>query len=181
MPAAFDDSLQMLAHVAQHAAQWGGAPNRLLLSGHSAGAHLAALVALRAADRLRAGVPDGAVRACLPISGIMDLHHPAPAPGSLEERVYTMVLDDPVQDAVMSPICWTAGNRIPFDLSCGEHDSERVRRSNRRMAVLLKLQPAPVRLHIEPGQNHFQTHTSLRDASHPWYQRLASMIEEHAP
>ena len=181
LPAAFDDSVQMLAHVAQHVAQWGGAPNRLLLSGHSAGAHLAALVALRTADRLRAGVPDGAVRACLPISGIMDLHHPAPAPGSLEERVYTMVLDDALQDAVMSPICWTAGNRVPFDLSCGEHDSERVRRSNRRMAVLLKLQPAPASLHIEPGQDHFQTHTSLRDPRHPWYRRLASMIEQQTP
>ena len=91
------------------------------------------------------------------------------------------MLEDALQDAVMSPICWTAGNRVPFDLSCGEHDSERVRRSNRRMAVLLKLQPAPVSLHIVPGQDHFQTHTSLGDASHPWYQRLTHMIEVHAP
>ena len=83
----------------------------------------------------------------------MDLHHPAPAPGSLEERVYTMVRDDPLQDAVMSPIYWTARNRVPFDLSCGEHDSERVRRSNRRMAVLLNLQPVPVSMHVEPGQD----------------------------
>lgn len=180
LPAAFEDSVQVLAHVSQHVAQWGGAPDRLLLSGHSAGAHLAALVALRVADRLRAGVPDGAVCGCLPTSGIMDLHHPAPAPGSLEERVYTIVLEDAVQDAVMSPICWTAGNRVPFDLSCGEHDSERVRRSNRRMAVLLKLQLAPVSLHIAPGQDHFQTHTSLRDPDHPWYQRLARMVLEHA-
>ena len=125
LPAAFDDSLQMLAHVVQHIAQWGGAPQRLLLSGHSAGGHLAALVALRVADRLRADVPGAAVRGCLPISGIMDLHHPAPAPGSLEERVYTMVLDDALQDAVMSRICWTAGNRMPFDLSCGEHGMQR--------------------------------------------------------
>ena len=56
----------------------------------------------------------------------------------------------------MTRICWTAGNRVPFDLSCGEHDSERVRRSNRRMAVLLNPQPAPVSLHVEPGQDHFQ-------------------------
>ena len=180
LPAAFDDSVLMLTHVVKHVAQWGGAPDRLILSGHSAGAHLAALVALRTADCQRAGVPDGAVRACMPVSGIMDLHHPAPLPGSLEERVYTLVLEDALQDAVMSPICWTAGNRVPFDLSCGEHDGERVRRSNRRMAVLLKCQPAPVSLHIAPGQDHFQTHTCLRDASDPWYQRLAGVIEAHA-
>ena len=65
----------------------------------------------------------------------------------------TPVPEPPLQDAVMSPICWTAGNRVPFDLSCGEHDSARVRRSNRRMAVLLNLQPTPVSLHVEPGQH----------------------------
>ena len=171
-PAAFDDSLAALAHVSQHIASSGGDPTRLYLAGHSAGAHLAALVALRTT------VP---VRGCLPISGIMDLHHPLPAPGSLEERVYNMVLVDPTQDAVMSPICWTVGNRVPFDLTVGEHDSVRVRLSNRRMAELLKLQPSGVNLRDMPGQSHFDTHTCLRDGHATWYQRLKRVIKETSP
>ena len=171
-PAAFDDSLAALAHVSQHIASSGGDAKRIYLGGHSAGAHLAALVALRSTV---------SVRGCLPISGIMDLHHPSPAPGSLEERVYNMVLTDPAQDAVMSPICWTAGNRVPFDLTVGEHDSVRVRLSNRRMADLLKLQPSDVNLHDVPGQSHFDTHTSLNDGHAMWYQRLKNIIKETSP
>ena len=54
----------------------------------------------------------------------------APEPGSLEACVYNLVLNDPAQDAVMSPIGWTACNRV------------RVRRSNRRMFELFRLQNA---------------------------------------
>jgi acetyl esterase/lipase len=170
LPAAFDDSLRLLAHVTAEAARWGGDANRLHLAGHSAGGHLAALAALRYGAR-------GAVAGCLPISGIMDLHHPNPPPGTLEERVYTMVLSDPATDAAMSPLCWTAGNRVPFVLTCGDGDSERVLRSNRRMAALLHLQPVSAELHIEHDQDHFRTHTSLRDGAHPWYGRLSRLAK----
>jgi acetyl esterase/lipase len=172
LPAAFEDSVRLLAHVAAEAARWGGDADRLYLAGHSAGGHLAALAALR-----NPAPRDGAVRGCLPISGIMDLHHPNPAPGSLEERVYTMVLSEPAQDAAMSPLCWTAGNRVPFVLTCGDGDSERVLRSNKRMAALLRLQPAAEELHVERGQDHFRTHTSLRDHGHPWYARLSELAD----
>ena len=180
LPAAFEDSLRMLAHLAGNIGRFGGDAQRLYLGGHSAGAHLASLVALRPVDRARAGVPESAVRGCLPVSAIMDLYHPSPAPGSLEERVYSMVLQDPALDAVMSPICWTAGNRVPFALTVGENDSERVRRSNARIFELLKLQHASADLHVMPGQDHFKTHTSLREAGHPWYRRLDNMIERTA-
>ena len=167
-PAAFDDALAALAHVRQHIVSSGGDSARIFLGGHSAGAHLAALAALRSPV---------AVQGCLPISGIMDLHHPSPAPGSLEERVYSMVLPCPEQDGVMSPISWTAGNRVPFDLTVGEHDSARVRLSNSRMAELLRLQPGGVALHDMPGLSHFETHTCLRVAGAAWYVRLEKRLQ----
>ena len=79
LPAAFDDSLSALAHIASNVHRYGGAADRLLLAGHSAGAHLAALVALRPADRARAGLPSGAVRACLPAH---QRHHGLVPPGT---------------------------------------------------------------------------------------------------
>ena len=167
-PAAFDDAMAVVAHIRQHGGGFGGDPARIYLAGHSAGGHLAALVALRSPTR---------VQGCLPISGILDLHHPSPAAGSLEERVYTLVLSDAAQDAVMSPICWTPGNRVPFDLTVGEHDSARVRQSNRRMLALLRLQNAGVTFNENIDQSHFDTHTCLYDAGAPWYARLLKMIE----
>ena len=90
-------------------------------------------------DKVQHGLAPDLVGGCLPISGIMDLHDPQPAPGSLEERVYTTVLRGlpAEQDVVFSPLYWTAGNTLPFDLSFGEHDSARVQRSNRRLLPLL--------------------------------------------
>lgn len=168
LPAAYEDALACLAHVHSHAHEFGGDAQRILLSGHSAGGHLASLVALR-----KQSTAHSSIRACLPISAIMDLHHPAPPPGSLEERVYSLVLHDPLEDAAMSPICWAAGNTIPFELSIGQLDSERVRLSNRRLRALLQAQGAPVALHDHPSQSHFDTHTSLAQATHPWYNLLA--------
>ncbi|MBS7807233.1 alpha/beta hydrolase [Variovorax sp. PCZ-1] len=168
LPAAYEDALACLAHVHAHASEFGGNTQRILLSGHSAGGHLASLLALR-----KQSPAHSSIQACLPISAIMDLHHPAPPPDSLEERVYKLVLQNPLDDTLMSPLCWAAGNNIPFELFIGEHDSERVRLSNRRLHTLLKTQPAPAALHQHAGQSHFDTHTSLMQPNHPWYRQLA--------
>jgi arylformamidase len=167
LPAALDDCEAALALVQQQAARWGVAAQRLLLAGHSAGGHLAAMTALRTQQP---------VAGCLPISAILDLHHPAPPAGSLEERVYTSVLADRDDDARLSPIHWTRGNRVPFVLSCGALDSARVLRSNQRMAALLRLQPGSVELHVEDGADHFATHLALADPGHPWYAKLVQAL-----
>ncbi len=175
MPHTADDALAALAYVHRHAAGWGGNPRCLLLAGHSAGGHLAALTALLSAQRQAAGIADEHIAGCLPISGIMDLHHPQPAPGSLEERVYSTVLPEgqPQLDAVYSPVNWTPGNRVPFVLTWGSGDSERVRNSNRRLGELLQEQPGPLTMQEQGGVDHFGTHTGLQQASHPWYTLLA--------
>jgi acetyl esterase/lipase len=177
MPQLVDDALAALVHVHRHAADWGGSAQRLLLAGHSAGGHLAALTTLRSAQRQAAGVPDAHIAGCLPISGIMDLHHPQPAAGSLEERVYSTVLpeQEPHLDALYSPLCWAAGNRVPCVLSWGSADSERVRLSNQRLAALLQEQAAPLATHALAGTDHFGTHTGLNEAGHPWYASLARL------
>lgn len=182
LPAALDDALDLLATLQQVLPAWGGSPRRVLLSGHSAGGHVATMTALSRQAWSRHGVAPDMVRGCLPISGIMDLHDPQPAAGSLEERVYTTVLrgHDRLQDAVFSPLYWSAGNTVPFDLSHGEKDSARVVRSNRRLLPLLQAQAAPVEQHEYVGQDHFQTHLQLRDAGCPWYARLARMAQATA-
>lgn len=174
LPAALDDAAAALQFVAQRAADWGGSGERLLLSGHSAGGHIAAMTALA-----MPALPSG-VCACLPISGIMDLHHPAPPPASLEERVYTSVLSAPDDDAAFSPVCWARGNTLRFDLSFGEHDSERVQRSNRRLHSLLRRQPGAVALTVQAGADHFSSHTDLADAGHPWYARVTRLANRSA-
>lgn len=180
LPAAFDDAAALLAHLPGAAPQWGGDPGRLYLAGHSAGGAVAAMAALRVHALRTAGGSPQAVRGCLPISGVMDLCHPSPLPGSLEERAYTMLLDDPEHDSAMSALCWAAACNVPMVLSYGQYDSERVIHSNRRMHALLEhANPHGLfRCHEHPAEDHFQTHTALRNPSHPWFARLAHLVEE---
>lgn len=173
LPAACEDSLAALRASTAHCTALGADAGRIFVAGHSAGGHLAALLALR-----HAGAGHAALRACLPISGIMDLRHPAPEPGSLEERVYTMVLARREDDLAQSPVHWAAASTVPMHLSWGEHDSERVQRSNRELGALLARAGAPHSLCAEPDLDHFSTHTRLRDARAPWYRRLARMLQE---
>lgn len=49
-PAAFDDAYAVLTWTAEHAAELGIDPDRIAVGGHSAGANLAAAIALRARD-----------------------------------------------------------------------------------------------------------------------------------
>jgi acetyl esterase/lipase len=178
LPAAFDDGALLLATVQRDIARWGGDPARLYLAGHSAGGGIAAMTAMRQSALTAAGVVPGNLRGCLPISGIMNLYHPSPSPGSLEERVYTLLLDAPESDAVMSPLTWSAGSKVPMVLSYGEHDSERVIRSNRSLYAMLTTQQDTVRCHEHAGEDHFGTHTALADPGHPWYARLAQLVKE---
>lgn len=180
LPAAYEDGLAALRHVHENAGMFGGNPQRIYLAGHSAGGHLAALIALRSADMHKAGIPHQAIRACLPISGIMDLHHPAPEAGSLEQRVYTMVLNTAGDDVAMSPIHWSQDSMVPMHLSYGEHDSERVQRSNQVLAQRLSQIGTPYTLSVEVGLDHFSTHTTLSAPQAAWYQRLKSALEATA-
>ena len=180
LPCALDDALALLLALQQSPPSAASATNRFFLSGHSAGGHIAALTTLRTAQWDQAGLRPDVVRGCLPISGIMDMHAPNPPAGSLEERVYTHVLKgrDPLLDTVLSPLFWTAGNRVPFALTYGESDSPRVIKSNQRLFALLQAQAelAPATCVVEPGRDHFQTHTALRDPADGWYARLAAMV-----
>ncbi|KDB09254.1 hypothetical protein LIG30_1735 [Burkholderia sp. lig30] len=175
MPAAFEDCERLLCSLAA-SRSFNGDMRKVYVAGHSAGGHLATLTALRSSrnrEIARAGVE---IRGAAPISGIMDLAHPAPGAGSLEARVYDMVLARDDDDGVLSPVCWAAGNEVPLVLSYGEYDSERVIRSNRRLAALLACQSAPVAAHVAGGRNHFDTHLALRDPGDDWYTTLGELI-----
>jgi arylformamidase len=68
--------LQLVAAVAwvhRHAGEHGGDPTRLVVAGHSAGGHLAALLLCCDWPAVGAELPEGLVRSALSISGVFDL------------------------------------------------------------------------------------------------------------
>jgi acetyl esterase/lipase len=68
-PLFLDDGAQAVAWVQQHAAEYGGDPKRLVLMGHSAGAHMAAMLALNRHYLDAAGADPKRIIALIGLSG----------------------------------------------------------------------------------------------------------------
>ncbi|HEY0745996.1 MAG TPA: alpha/beta hydrolase [Steroidobacteraceae bacterium] len=163
-PAQYEDACAALSLVIERIGEFGGDPRRIVLAGHSAGGHLAALLTLK---QRFAGC-----RACFPVSSPFDLQYGDVAPDSHENRVYQYLLSDRRQDREASPIEFVSGNTVPFHLIWGERDLPHIVSASVRMAETLRVAGCPVSYEIVPSATHFDTHLSLRDAANPWYGRL---------
>jgi acetyl esterase/lipase len=64
------DVAESLRWTYDHIAEYGGNPNNIHVLGHSAGGHLAALLATNQSYASLAGVPPGTIKSCVSISGL---------------------------------------------------------------------------------------------------------------
>lgn len=174
-PVFLEDSLDAMAAISAMIGRFGGAGDRLFVSGHSAGGHIAALVALRQ-DLWRGRLPKGHLRGALPISAALDLRDPSPAPGSLEEAVYTTVLARAEDDEAASPLALVGHADLPFVLTWGSKDTPRVMRSNLAMEEKLKAQGRLFAALKLEGAGHFDTHLNLQEPDHPWYAAFRALL-----
>lgn len=72
-PAQIEDAADAFAWVARHIAQHGGDPSRIYVGGHSAGGHLAALLALNERYLRLLGLSSRNIRGVICISGVFDV------------------------------------------------------------------------------------------------------------
>ena len=103
-PQQVDDCRASLRWVYENIADYGGSPDRIHVSGHSAGGHLAAMLTLQREQRNALGLPDDVIKACFPVSGVFDV-----ADTLQDRREAFLRTQDDVRDA--SPLHNTAGKR----------------------------------------------------------------------
>jgi acetyl esterase/lipase len=148
-------------------ARFGGAPDRLVVGGHSAGGALAALLAARPGPLapevfagVRAVVCLSATLHQFPITGTPAAGYSVP-PGPL-------ILDP---DA---PLAQAGRMRRPFMIGWGgrERQRERVERSSMAMIDALRDGAQSVEWLFAPEASHFDTHLALGEPGHPWLQAL---------
>lgn len=171
-PAFLHDAVEALIAIHDRAASFGGDPNRIYLAGHSAGGHIAAMIALKRElwlDRI-----GDVVKGALIVSGTLDLHHPEPEPGTLEELVYTTILSRPGDDHAASPVNLASQAKVPFLLQWGEKDTPRIQKASPLMVARLgdKLLEAT----CFPGYDHFDTHLALAEPDGPFFQAFRRML-----
>lgn len=181
-PINLEDTIDALAWAAREIRTYGGDPGRLYLGGHSAGGHLAALAAVRSDLRAARGVPAGALRACLPVSGSFDFRAPPEERDRTQQIIYDEVLARPEQDAEASPIVWAEGLDVPMFIAFGGNDFPRLRRQAPAMVARLEeTGRVPVSWLELPGAGHFDTNQDCTDREHLWVAEARRIVAGGVP
>lgn len=167
-PAPAEDCAAALAWVHRHIAEHGGDPARIHIGGHSAGGHLAALIALRPEFLAAHGLARETIRACFPVSSTLDLVFPEAPAGSEEAGILATLFTRREDAALASPLRYVAGNTTPFYLVYGGRDFPRTMRTSAAMAEALADQPGRSASHVFPDHDHFDMGLKLAEPDGPW-------------
>lgn len=166
-PAPLDDVRSALQWLAEHAAAWGIDERRIFLWGESAGAHLAALAALDAADPAAAQVRG--VVAWFPPTDLLALDEDAARVGgephspadSRESRLLGGALAERRELATAaSPVTYVRAGAPPFLLMHGDADVAVPAEQSLRLASALTACGSMAEVDLVPGAGHMWTGAS---------------------
>ena len=176
LPDAIVDVKFALAWIREHIAEYGGDPDRIIVSGGSAGGHLAAMAALTVNDpEYQPGFEstDTSVLACVPLYPPTDLlaifADGGPWMQWLIRRTTPWVFgatpaEDPERYRHWSPITLVRPGLVPFLVVQGTGDNLVPHPQTRAFAERLRAQPGQEIVYLElPGAPHaFEVFHSLR-------------------
>jgi len=148
MPMA-DQVRRALAWVYKNAASFGGDQNRIYLSGHSSGGHLAGVV-LTTDWQKDFSLPKDVIKGGLCCSGMFDLK-----PVRLSARSSYVKFTDEVEQALSSQRRLEHLN-CPVILGYGTLETPEFQRQSRDFAAAVKAAGKPVTLLVGEGYNHFE-------------------------
>lgn len=153
-PAFVEDAARAAAFAKTRAPIYGADPSTLFLMGHSAGGHIAAMLATDARWLAAVGMKPGDFRALIGLAGPYDflpiwnprMREIFPGTGRIEET---------------QPIHFIDGDEPPMLLLRGEQDIVVLPRHNEKMAALLGSVGVPVEMKTYPQVGHSQIVTAL--------------------
>jgi len=174
-PAQIEDVKRAIAWTRQHIASYGGDPSYLVITGGSAGGHLAALAALTpGVEEYQPGFEDAdtTVSACVPFYGVYDLAGITGDRSAIEMRDYFLAprvfRKDPKEDLaefeLASPISHVVPDAPDFFVIHGDHDGlVSVRQARTFVAKLRELSTGVVTyLELPNTQHAFEVFSSIR-------------------
>jgi arylformamidase len=148
------------AWLYKNISEYGGDPNRIHVSGHSAGGHLTAMMMATDWPSFEAGLPADLIKSALPISGVFDI----------EPIIGTSVQDAVQLNAVSagrnSPLRHPIPNKGVLAVTVGGAESDEFKGQSKAYSKHARAEGLTVEHFEIPGKNHF---TILTDAKSPDY------------
>jgi acetyl esterase/lipase len=153
-PAFVDDAAAAVAGVRAVAGRYGGHPDRIALVGHSAGAHLALLVALDPRWTESAGVPRRAIRAAAGLAGPYDFY-------PFDVDASRQAFGAWPRPEETQPISFADGGDPPVWLATGDADVTVRPRNSYALAERLRAAGGRATVKTYPGVGHVDIVTAL--------------------
>jgi arylformamidase len=143
----------------------------LVISGHSAGGHLAACLMATDWPALDAALPEDLVIAVYTISGLFDL-------GPLvRTSINNAMRLDATAARAASPLFWTAPHHGSLDAVVGGNESAEYFRQSQSMVEAWGAAGIATRFGTVPGANHFTAIAPLADPNSPMVLRLKELAK----
>lgn len=156
-PAFIQDGALAVKWTRDHAAEFGGDPARIAVSGHSAGSYIATMLTLDRHYLRDVGVDPKTIRAAALLSGPYDFYPWTEVRGR-------DALGQWPRPAETQPITFARSDAPPMLLMHGTADTVVRPYNSERLAAKLKSLGAPVELRLYPGKSHVDTVKSLSPA-----------------
>ena len=148
-----DQCRRAVAFIHRNAASFGGSADRIYLSGHSSGAHLAGCVLIT--EWAKQGLPPDIIKGALLLSGMYDLK-----PVRLSKRSTFVKFTDESEGA-LSAQRHLDRFRTPAILAYGTLETPEFQRQSRDFASAATAAGKPVQLIVGKGYNHFELYETL--------------------
>lgn len=166
-----EDGRNAIAWLYRNAENYNCDPNRIYVSGNSAGGHM---VGMLCADGWQSqyGLPKDVIKGGCALSGLFDLE-----PLLYADPNEWLKMD--VETAQRnSPIYTLPSSNTKMIITCGGEESDEFRRQSSDYAGLLESSGIDVRYFEMESDNHFSIIGKLGDSASPLFSAIVKMIEE---
>ncbi len=174
-PAYLHDAAHAFLWLHQNIASHGGSPDRLVVSGHSAGAYLSAMLIMAPATLAHVGLTPNHIKAACPISGQLFTHITIRAERGVPNPMTTPVIDT---DA---PAYHIRAATPPMLYVIGDNDWQGRYEETLYFVTMLRIVGNKVTtLHKSENRDHGSIATEMANPSDPTLQTCIDFILKHA-
>lgn len=165
-----DQCRRAMAHLWAGGPRYGYDRGRIVVSGHSAGGHLTAMMMATDWPAFGDGLPRGLVSAGLPISGIYDV-----------EPIRLTPLNDAVRledgdVAGLSPMFMEPPSPAPVTVAFGGDESDEFHRQAEDFRAAWAAHGMPARLLDLPGRDHFTALSALAETDNALFREAVELL-----